>query len=61
MSTQSRTLGAKESRLLSEAKAEGFSVLTTDDAREILGEEKVRLLLSRLSKNHCLLRFSKKI
>ena len=59
MNTINRTLGARESRLLCEAKAKGVSVLTTDDAREILGEEKVRLLLSRLSKKRWLKRLEK--
>ena len=59
MDTINRTLGARESRLLCEASSRGKTVLTTDDAREILGEEKVRLLLSRLSKKRWLKRLEK--
>lgn len=59
MNTINRTLGARESRLLCSAAEKGFSVLTTDDAREIMGEEKVLLLLSRLSKKRWLKRLEK--
>lgn len=59
MDTINRTLGARESRLLCSAAEKGFSVLTTDDAREIMGEEKVLLILSRLSKKRWLKRLEK--